>query len=196
MHIVIGAGSDIASYCCNRWGDVQKYSHDEDVEWGPWDFLMLASGVLNPGKFSEMNFIDWALGVSQNMVIPLMRLREALPHAAKDASVCFFSGPNVERPSPGYTSYAVGKAGLIEAVRSIDAEVEQKVFIVAPGFVKTKIHLQQPKGWYRTDPGTRMEDIFACIEWARKQKKEEVGGKHISVRKWLESRRPRSQVAI
>lgn len=190
--IVIGAGSDIAKVCCSGltadgW-EIDRYSHTDDNSnsplgrsYGRWDLLLIASGTLQPvGDFVDLDSSRWERGVYDNLISPLRFFKDASWTANDNAAVCFFSGPNPERASPGYSAYAVAKAGLREAVRTLDAEFAgMRIFLIAPGFTRTKFHA--PHVLKRTDAGTDIKDVWRCLQWSLKQSKDYIGGRMIGV---------------
>ena len=78
----------------------------------------------------------------------------------------------------------------------IDDEAEDvNIFILGPGFVKTKTHFETLKAGAKAesnlervrqfmeskDSGTKFEDIYKCLLWAKSIGRQVVGGRNLSV---------------
>ncbi len=156
----------------------------------PWDLLVLCPGTMEPiGPFME-NRSCFALrdSVEVNAIGPLTFFNWFYAKRKFGASVCFFAGPNLAKDNKTYCAYAASKAYLTQAVKTINAEIPEKVFMLAPGLVKTKIHDQtlsagekaasyeRVKSLEEDEDTTPHDDIFACLNWCLEQPKETIGG--------------------
>jgi NAD(P)-dependent dehydrogenase (short-subunit alcohol dehydrogenase family) len=77
----------------------------------------------------------------------------------------------------------------------LDAENKDlNVFIVGPGWTRTKIHdqvlqgkavaqarIEETKRFMDSQGGTSLDEIFECIEWLRSEGKSLAGGRNFSV---------------
>lgn len=199
--IILGLNSDIAKNISGRLvGDgwrvfgtsrstcdfTDKRSIDKSYELigMAWDLLIFAVGALEPiGKFQSIEADDWDRCVMVNTLGPLRMFRHLLTHANAGASAVFFSGTNPTKRNPLYSAYSSSKAMLVRAVEEIDGEVKPKCFVLAPGFVRTKIHASHDVA-SRQD-GTSHEDIYACLKHCMSRPKEEIGGRVVHVPTWL-----------
>lgn len=199
--IILGIGSDIGKDIAARliaegWevhGTVRRscdFSSNESIDKAvsliamPWDLLICAVGDLVPiGKFSAVHPDDWTRSVQVNALGPLRMLHHLLPHRRENATAVFFAGTNPGKTNPLYSAYSSAKAMLTRAVQEIDAELKGcKAFVIAPGFVKTKIHAVHDVS-DRQD-FTPYEDIYACLVNCMGRSKADVGGKRIYVPDW------------
>jgi NAD(P)-dependent dehydrogenase (short-subunit alcohol dehydrogenase family) len=112
------------------------------------------------------------------------------------AHVALLAGGGTNGPFPNYSAYCASKILLIKMCELLDAENEDlNVFILGPGWVRTKIHQQtlaNPAGaggnYQRTlaflrssDPGTSHDDIYRALVWCIEQGKAVAGGRNLSV---------------
>ncbi len=180
---------------CDMTNPVHMVNAVDNFE--PWDVLILCPGTMEPiGEFMSANPFEFKPSVMANAIGPLMFFNWFYKKRRPGASVCFFAGPNLAKPNTTYCAYAASKAYLTQAVKTINAEIPEKVFMLAPGLVKTKIHDQtlsagQKAASYERalalmedDPiedTTPHDDIYACLRWCIEQPKEVVGGKVIHV---------------
>ena len=199
--IIIGANSDIAKnlsarlandgweiYPYNRMGcDVSDSIAIDSFETpDEWDLLLVAAGTLSPiGKFVSIPADEWEENVMVNALGPLRLLRHLLPHRKPNAAAVFFSGTNPLKVNPLYSAYSASKALLARAVQEIDSEIDAKCFLLAPGFVQTKIHAVHDVST-RTD-GTTHDQIYDCLKHCLSRPKAEVGGKIIHVPTWYQT---------
>ena len=117
----------------------------------------------------------------------LWKLFQALlPKAKPNAQACFLAGPNLSKPNKLYSAYAASKAGLAQAVKTLDAELPIKCFMLAPGVVQTPIHEQGAKGGDARsveilrggEETTSHQDIYDCLQWCLRS---EVGGTTVHI---------------
>jgi len=201
---IVSPSSDLGRFISGRlvvdgW-EVEGVKHNDYPVGSVVDLLVVCSGTLRPvGKFESfkdppelgiygLGWSKWTKGVYDNLLSPLEHMLRALP-LPPESSVVFFSGTNPEKLNPFYSAYSVAKAGLFRAVQEINGEVDCKVFMLAPGFVDTKIHEATreagvPNARLEAGGGTSKEKIYQCLMWCHKQPKEKVGGQSIYVPKW------------
>jgi NAD(P)-dependent dehydrogenase (short-subunit alcohol dehydrogenase family) len=161
-----------------------------------WDLLLFAAGTMEPiAPFFTTNAEDWERCLTVNVFAPLRILRGLVPLAKPGASVVFFAGPNLTKPSPTYTAYRSSKALLADLVGQLHHESPKiKFLLLAPGVVKTKIHGQTLKAgkhaanygraWaimHDKESSTPMQAIHECLLWALGEPREAVGGRTIHV---------------
>lgn len=174
---------------------VQSFS----AQVGVWDTFISSIGTEEPiGPFFDNEFEAWESSVIVNSTAQLRVLHQLYPYRSKreTCNVVFFAGGGTNNPFPNYSAYCVSKILLIKMCELLDDENKDlNVFILGPGFVRTKIHRQTlAKGasagrnhgrtleFLRADnPGTSFDDIFACINWAIRQGRDVCGGRNFSV---------------
>ncbi len=164
-----------------------------------WDTFISCVGSMEPiGSFFESDFNKWEESIIVNSIGQLRLLHEIYPYRNKGKvfNVVFFAGGGINNPLRNYSAYCVSKILLIKACELLDDENKDlNVFIIGPGWVKTKIlgqTLNNRKNageiYRRTldflkseKSGTSHEDIYDCINWCVAQGKPVVGGRNISV---------------
>jgi NAD(P)-dependent dehydrogenase (short-subunit alcohol dehydrogenase family) len=107
-----------------------------------------------------------------------------------------FSGSGTNNAAPAYSAYCSSKILLIKMAELLDAEApETSFFVIGPGIVRTKIHLQtlaspaKTGGNYQKvvdflssgEPGTSHEDIYRCVLWCIAAGKAAIGGRNIAL---------------
>ncbi|MFA5100162.1 MAG: SDR family NAD(P)-dependent oxidoreductase [Candidatus Omnitrophota bacterium] len=163
-----------------------------------WDLYICAVGTMEPiGKFFFIDFDAWERSFEAN-VFGQLRLLHALydMRFKKSAAVAFFAGGGTNNPMPNYSAYCAAKIMLIKMCELLDDENRDlSVFIVGPGWVRTKIHNQTlanataaGHGFEKTgsflrsgNNGTSHDDIYACINWCVDRGKRVAGGRNFSV---------------
>ncbi len=109
-----------------------------------WNIFISCIGSQEPiGLIESIDSMKWMEGINLNSTYQMTALIEALPFRDKDqeCSVMLFAGGGTNSATPNYSAQTLGKILLIKFVELIDAEIEQlKIFILGPGWVKTKIH--------------------------------------------------------
>ncbi|MFA6217321.1 MAG: SDR family oxidoreductase [Candidatus Omnitrophota bacterium] len=164
-----------------------------------WDIFISCAGTLEPvGDFFKTDFDAWEKSVTVNCLGQLRFLHSIYQYRKKRATahVVFFTGGGTNSAMTHYSAYCASKIFLMKACELLDDEnTGLNVFIVGPGWVRTKIlnqTLKNPKAagksYGRTinflssaDPGTSHDDIFECINWCIKQGRAVMGGRNISV---------------
>jgi short-subunit dehydrogenase len=109
-----------------------------------WDLFISCIGTQEPiGLINNIDSLKWVEGVHINSTYQIKALIDALPYREvnKECSVIFFAGGGTNSATPHYSAQTLGKILLIKFVELIASEIESlKVFILGPGWVKTKIH--------------------------------------------------------
>jgi NAD(P)-dependent dehydrogenase (short-subunit alcohol dehydrogenase family) len=164
-----------------------------------WDAIVVAAGTEQPiGEFWDCAADEWDSAFQVNALAPLRLLRALYPVRRREGKpgVAFFSGSGTNNAAPSYSAYCASKILLIKMCELLDAESpDASFFIVGPGIVRTKIHLQtlaapdRSGANYRkvvdflesAEAGTSHDDIYACIRWCMTMGKNVVGGRNISL---------------
>ncbi len=164
-----------------------------------WDVLLSAVGTMEPvGRFVDVDFDHWQSSVETNFLSQLRAIHALYPHRRKAqvSHVVLFAGGGTNNPFPNYSAYCVSKIALIKMCELLDDECpDLNVFIVGPGWVRTKIHEQTLRlgkkagdNFSKTKEfmdsgkvGTDMKDIYGCIAWGIKAGRPVVGGRNFSV---------------
>jgi short-subunit dehydrogenase len=163
-----------------------------------WDAFVSCAGNLLPAKpFVECDIDEWIESVHVNGLEQLRALHLLYPQRNKKATadVVYFAGGGANNAVKNITAYAISKIILTKMCEYIDAETRDlNIFIVGPGWTKTKIHEQilraddvavekyeETKMFVDTKVGTSLEEIFECIEWLRKEGRSLAGGRNFSI---------------
>lgn len=163
-----------------------------------WDAFVSCVGYLLPAKpFFECDADDWINNVHVNALEQLRVLHGVYPLRNKKTTsdVVFFAGGGANNAVVDITAYAISKIILTKMSEYLDAENKDlNVFIVGPGWTKTKIHEQvlsagsvakrkfaETKEFMETKDGTSIEEIYECIEWLRNEGRILAGGRNFSV---------------
>jgi NAD(P)-dependent dehydrogenase (short-subunit alcohol dehydrogenase family) len=183
--IIIGATSDIGRELGERlkgdeWNIRLKTVRERLTPLiEPWDLVIVATGTLEPiGSFWKAAPDGWEEGIRVNLLAPLRMLRELYPYRNDQAKICLFSGTNPAKTNPNYSAYSIAKAGLFRATQELNAEADIEIFMLAPGFVDTKIHEQTRKSGVENERlerggGTTHGQIYEALQWCLRHK---VGG--------------------
>lgn len=163
-----------------------------------WDILISCVGQLTPVQpFFECDFDEWEESVHINSIDQLRVVHALYPlRQLKDvSSVVLFAGGAMNSAVVNLSAYTISKILLAKMCEFLDAENrDMNIFIVGPGWTKTKIHqqvLDDPKSVkvkvdetqnaLRDKEGTSYEDIFACIDLFCQKGKSVAGGRNFSV---------------
>lgn len=164
-----------------------------------WSLLFSAVGTSEPiGRFFELDFSEWQRSIDINFTAQLHGLHALYPlrDRTRITDVALLAGGGTNNPFRCYSAYCVAKIGLIKMCELLDDEAEDiNIFILGPGFVRTKTHFETLQAGSKAEgnlervrqfiesgnQGTRFEDIYACLRWAREQGRSVVGGRNISV---------------
>lgn len=161
-----------------------------------WDLFVSAAGAMDPiGPFFTVDFDRWEGSCTVNAMAQLRTLHGIWPFRRRDTIVdaMFMAGGGTNNPFTNYSAYCVSKIALTKMCELLDdEEPDLNVFIIGPGFVKTRIHDQTlsagtaaGSGYARTQdflktPGTSMDDIYAHMRWCMAQGREVCGGRNFS----------------
>lgn len=163
-----------------------------------WDVFISCVGYLLPAKpFFECDADEWIGSVHVNALEPLRILHALYPLRNKRAvsDVVWFAGGGANNAVVDITAYATSKIILTKMTEYLDAEnSDLNMFIVGPGWTKTKIHDQilnarsvaskkfaETKDFMETKEGTSIPEVFECIEWLRAEGRPLSGGRNFSV---------------
>jgi len=191
VHLIkcdVGNKSDIRK-CVKKYNGLAK----------PWDIFISCVGSMEPiGKFFDCNFDQLKKSVVVNSIAQLHFLHSIYPcrRKGKPCHVVFFAGGGTNNPFTNYSAYCASKIMLIKMCELLDDEnPDLNVFIVGPGWVRTKIHTQtldnstaagdsytKTKNFLESEnPGTDYKDIYDCISWCVAQGRDMAGGRNFSV---------------
>ncbi len=163
-----------------------------------WDtFISCPCNLLPIKPFFDCDFDWWTDSVHINAIEQLRVLHKLHPYRSRKqtANVVFFAGGGTNNAVINFSAYTISKIMLIKMCEFLDAENEDlNIFIVGPGWTKTKSHSLVLNTLEPTDPkyqetldfmenkqGTSMDDIYGCIKWLSRQGKEVAGGRNFSV---------------
>ncbi len=171
-----------------------------------WTTFFSSVGTSEPiGRFFSLSFDDWLNSVNINCLGQMRALHALHKYRAKEliANVIFLAGGGTNSPFKCYSAYCASKIMLIKMCELLDDEnSDLNVFIVGPGFVRTKTHFETfnaselaeenyikvQKFWESGDVGTPMRKIYDCIRWLESKGREVSGGRNFSIAhdKWGE----------
>ncbi len=164
----------------------------------PWDIFISCVGEPRPVQaFFDADFDAWLDSVTVNSFAQLrvLHLLYPLRKKGKKHHAVFFAGGGVNKPVRNFSAYTVGKILLIKMCEYLDEENKDlNIFIVGPGWTKTKIHqliLNDPhvsadkyrltQEFLTHEQGTSYQDIFDCINGLVRQGKAVASGRNFSV---------------
>ena len=163
----------------------------------PWDIFVSCVGHPLPlMPFFGSDFDEWAASVHVNSIAQLQALHLLYPlRNKKGADVVYFAGGGMNGPVVNFSAYTVSKIMLAKMCEFLDAENKDlNIFIVGPGWTKTKIHaailkdkrtatakVKETKEFLNTKAGTSLDDIFECIDWLSAEGKKVASGRNFSV---------------
>ncbi|WP_157964582.1 SDR family NAD(P)-dependent oxidoreductase [Algibacillus agarilyticus] len=171
---------------------VEKYKFD-------WDCIFSSVGTSKPiGRFFDLDFDTWSSSVDINSIAQLRAIHALYPYRNINTinTIALLAGGGTNNPFRCYSAYCVAKIMLIKMCELLDDEnPELNVFIVGPGFVRTKTHLETLSAgelaednlsrvqdfWDSKAQGTSMRDIYECIQWLTVQGRSVAGGRNFSV---------------
>ena len=164
-----------------------------------WNTLFSSVGTSEPiGRFFDLDFDLWSNSVEVNMLCQLRALH-ALYQYRDDSvisNVALLAGGGTNNAFRCYSAYCVAKIGLIKMCELIDDEyADINIFILGPGFVKTKTHYETIKAGSKAelnyervskfmnsgDLGTSFKDIYKCLLWGIEADRKISGGRNFSV---------------
>ncbi len=188
--------------------NVKKAVREYKSKYAPWNIFISCIGTMEPiGNFFTYDFNSWEDSVVNNSTAQLRFLHSIYSYRCKEkglSHVAFFAGGGTNSAFKNYSAYCASKILLIKMCELLDDENDDlNVFIIGPGWVRTKIHNQTLESqrnagqnygktveFLQTDvTGTTNKDIYDCINWCIKQGKNAVGGRNFSVvhDKWRNS---------
>ena len=163
-----------------------------------WDlFISCPCNPLPLKNFFECDFDEWSDSVHINSIEQLRLLHDIYPYGKKGKilDVVFFAGGGVNNAVLRFSAYTISKIMLIKMCEFLDAENKNiNIFIVGPGWTKTKTHdvvlehvdrdderHQKTIDFLKSGEGTTMDDIYGCIKWLSKQGRKVASGRNFSV---------------
>jgi NAD(P)-dependent dehydrogenase (short-subunit alcohol dehydrogenase family) len=163
----------------------------------PWDDFLSCVGTMEPiGKFFATPPDEWRRSIDINLTGQLRALHALYPRrrSGRVSGAMFLAGGGTNNPFTNYSAYAASKITLIKMAELLDDEApDLNVFVLGPGFVRTKIHDETLRSGesaggnlaktheFLATPGTSHDDIFRCAEWCFAQGRDVVGGRNLSV---------------
>ena len=161
-----------------------------------WDQLISAIGTMLPiGKFLEIDFSKWEHNLKVNTFSQLYLLNKIWPCRVKNKiiNVGFLAGGGTNNPFKNYSAYCISKIILIKMCELLDDENDDlNIFIVGPGYVKTKIHNETIENKVTAEDnykktikflesnGTELIDIHNSIKWCIENGKNIMSGRNLS----------------
>lgn len=163
-----------------------------------WDYIFSSIGTTEPiGKFFETRFDKWKKSINVNFISQMEVIHSLFKmRTKKKNSIILMAGGGTNGTFKNYSAYCVAKIALIKMCELIDDEYKDiNIFIVGPGFTKTKGHLETIRAgkkagtnYFRVkkflsskNRGTSFVDIYNCIKWGIGQGKKIVSGRNFSV---------------
>ncbi len=161
-----------------------------------WDLFVSSVGTMAPiGPFFEIDFDDWERSVSVNVLAQLRVLHALYPYRRPggQSHACFLAGGGTNGPLTNYSAYCLSKIALIKMCELLDDETtDLNVYIIGPGYMRTKIReetfaagdragpgLEKTQAFYETE-GTSFDDLYAHIGWCMAQGRQVAGGRNFS----------------
>lgn len=161
-----------------------------------WSLFVSAAGTMEPiGKFFDIDFDDWAGSIQINMTNQLRILHYLWPRRAAQPQIMYMAGGGTNNPMRHYSAYCLSKIALIKMCELIDdEEPEANIFIIGPGYVRTRIHeetlraggkagqaFDKTRQFLESDAsGTSLDDIYAHLVWCMDQGRNVAGGRNFS----------------
>ena len=163
-----------------------------------WQTFISAVGDLQPlAHFFMADFDQWSRSVEVNCIGQLRALHVLHPFREKSemTNVIFFAGSGINNVVVNMSAYITSKIMLVKMCEFLDAENKDlNIFIVGPGWTKTKAHEQILKSkntprekyletlnFFKNHRGTDFQDIYDCIQWLCRKGKKVAGGRNFSV---------------
>ena len=153
--------------------------------WASLDALVHCAGIRGPyGLLVDVDAAAWLATIDTNLTGTFRVVSAALPllRRSEDARILLFSGGGAFDPSPGYSAYAVAKAGAVSLMETLAEELAGTgvaVNCVAPGFVATDIHAGTPLEG-KSDGGMAMPTVVACVRHLLSPAAQGLSGRTIS----------------
>jgi len=175
---------------------ISKFINDYAALGLKWDvFISCPCNPLPIKAFFEGDFDEWSDSVHVNVIEQLRVLHGIHSHRNKSAHVVFFAGGGANNAVVNFSAYTASKIMLIKMCEFIDAENDDlNVFIVGPGWTRTKTHdlilantdksdekHRKTEDFLKSGKGTSMDDVYGCIKWLCEQGKGVASGRNFSV---------------
>lgn len=178
-----------------------------------WDvFISCVGHPLPVLPFFKADFNEWGNSVYVNSIGQLHALHALHPLRAKKADVVLFAGGGMNGSVVNFSAYTISKIMLAKMCEFLDAENKDlNIFIVGPGWTKTKIHniilgdkrtadakVKETKAFLKAKQGTALPEIAECIDWLRGSGKKIASGRNFSVvyDPWRKADRKRLAAAL
>jgi len=164
-----------------------------------WNLVFSSVGTSEPiGRFFKLDFEKWEKSVNVNMISQLKVIHTLYPlrNIKKISNIAFLAGGGTNGTMKFYSPYCVSKIALIKMCELIqDENKDLNIFILGPGFTRTKTHLETLKAgakagsnylrvkkfWASGKQGTEFKDIFNCINWCINIGPKIIGGRNLSI---------------
>ena len=165
-----------------------------------WDLIFTSVGTTEPiGRFFKISFNDWKKSFNVNLISQLETIHTLYPlkNKKKICNIAFLAGGGTNGPMKNYSAYCASKIALIKMCELIyDENRDLNTFILGTGITKTKLHLETLKAgpskagsnyfkikrfWNSSSQGTKIEDIFSCLNWCIRVGPRKIGGRNISI---------------
>lgn len=165
------------------------------AERSSWDLFVSSAGTMEPiGPFFELDFDSWESSVQVNSTAQLRVLHGLWPYRRRGSvDVMLMAGGGTNNAFTNYSAYCAAKILLIKMCELLDDEEgDLNIFIIGPGYVRTRIHQETLRagslagsGLEKTlrfleQPGTPMDDIYANLRWCMGQGRRVTGGRNFS----------------
>ena len=161
-----------------------------------WNNIISSVGTMLPiGNFLNIDFKSWEINLKINSLSHLFLLNKIWKYrdTKRISNFGLLAGGGTNNAFKNYSAYCLSKIMLIKACELLDDENEDlNIFIVGPGYVKTKIHNetlenkdQAGENYHKTksfleSQGTPLEDIFDSINWCIDNGKGLMSGRNLS----------------
>ena len=195
---LVTSGIDLLPCDVTQPGEIEAVASTLAARGLEWDLFIGAVGQLSPiGPFFESDRGDWKMSVNLNGTCQLDLLHAIYPRRRGPLTrVAFLVGGAINRSFANYSAYSLGKLGLVKFCELIHDEcADLHAVAVGTGWVATKIHRQTVAAGHRagenlertrefldrSEGGTSVDDIVACIDWCFAQDREVTGGRNFSV---------------
>nr|ABZ06614.1 putative short chain dehydrogenase [uncultured marine microorganism HF4000_133G03] len=164
-----------------------------------WDLIFSSIGTTEPiGKFFDLKFKNLKRSIEINLTGQIKAIHTLYPFKKKKVcNIVFLAGGGTNSSFARYSAYTLSKIALIKFCELIDDENRDiNIFIIGPGFTRTKGHLETiragerkaGKNFFREKKfmdskkkGTKFKTIYDCINWGIKVGRRTVGGRNLSV---------------
>lgn len=162
----------------------------------PWDLFVSSAGTMEPiGPFFDLDFDAWERSIRVNSTAQLRVLHGLwrLRRREQVVDAMLMAGGGTNNPFPNYSAYCASKIMLIKMCELLDDEAgELNIFIIGPGYVRTRIHEETLRagvaagsGLEKTrrflqESGTPLDEIYAHMRWCMDQGRVVAGGRNFS----------------